>query len=111
MAEAVMDNTDTVCERYAGKANVRLEVREAPPTAEGDVAPALFVETDAMGFEFLGNLLLAFARSDEDCQLYIGPNTAGSMLFQRGCRLDVLLHRLPCKHPETPIKKEWRRLL
>lgn len=104
-------STDAVCERYAGKATIRLEVRESPPRDDVDAIPAFFVETDATGFEFLGNLLLAFARSREGCQRHVGPNTAGSAYFQHGCRLDVLLHRLPCEHPETPLDKDWKRLL
>jgi hypothetical protein len=34
----------------------RFNIRESP---RGDAVPALFVETEATGFEFLGNLLLA----------------------------------------------------
>jgi hypothetical protein len=104
-------STDAVCERYAGKAKIRLEIRESPPTDDGDATPALFVEADATGFEFLGNLLIAFARSKEGCHRHVGPNTAGSAHFQHGCRLDVLLHRLPCEHPETALVKEWKRLV
>jgi hypothetical protein len=37
----------------------RFKIRESPPTDDGDAIPALFVETEATGFEFLGDLLLA----------------------------------------------------
>lgn len=104
------ESTDAVCERYAGKAKIRLEIGEGPPTDDGDAAKALLLEADATGFEFLGNLLLAFARSKEGCQRYLGPNTAGSAHFQHGCRLNLLLHRLPCEHAETPLDRVWRRV-
>src|SRR6202023_1508799 len=98
-----MRSTDDVCGCYAGEPKIRLEVRELPPTGEIDCTPVVLIETDATGFEFLGNLFLAFARSSEGCHRQLGPDCAGSAYFRQGCRLGLLLHRLPCEHPETPI--------
>jgi hypothetical protein len=64
----------------------------------------LLVETDAAGFEFLGNLFLAFARSDEGCNRHLSPDSAGSAYFREGTVLGLLLHRLPCDHPEAPSR-------
>jgi hypothetical protein len=106
-----MRSTDEVCGFYDGKPKIRLEVRDLPPEDGVHSAPVLLVETDATGFEFLGNLFLAFARSDEGCHRHLSPDSAGSAYFREGSRLGLLLHRLPCEHPETPIENEGRRLL
>jgi hypothetical protein len=106
-----MRSTDEVCGYYAGKPKIRLEVREFPPTDEVTSVPVLLVETDSTGFEFLGNLFLAFARSSEGCHRHLAPDSAGSAYFREGCRLGLLLHRLPCEKAETPIENGGRRLL
>ncbi len=106
-----MRNTDEVCGFYDAKPKIRLEVRELPSEDDVPCAPVLLVETDATGFEFLGNLFLAFARSEEGCQRHLSPDSAGSAYFREGSRLGLLLHRLPCEHPETPIENSGRRLL
>ena len=90
--------TDEVCDRYDGKPKLKLEIRTFPPSDGVEYTPAVFIETDALGFEFLGSLFLAFAQSVEDCQRHLGPDVAGSAYFDRGCRLGLLLHRLPCQH-------------
>jgi hypothetical protein len=54
-----MRSTDEVCRFYDGEPKIRLELREFPPEDGVQCAPALLVETDATGFEFLGNLCLS----------------------------------------------------
>jgi hypothetical protein len=98
-----MQTTDEVCNHYDGKPKIRLEIRPFPPVDGVDNAPAVFVETDPMGFEFLGHLFLAFARSDEGCGRHLGPDVAGCAYFAPECRLGLLLHRLPCEHSKTPL--------
>jgi hypothetical protein len=98
-----VQTTDDVCEMYDGRPKLKLEVRTFPALDGVECLPAVFIEADALGFEFLGNLLLAFARSGEDCHRHLGPDVAGSVYFDRNSHLGLLLHRLPCMHPGTPI--------
>jgi len=108
-----MKSTDEVCAKYDGRPKIRLEVREMTAAAGDPGVPprSVFIETDSEGFEFLAELFFAFAGSGEGCHRNLGPNGPGSAYFKVGCTLGILLHRLPCEHPETPFDATTRRLI
>ena len=87
---------DHVCKKYAQK---KIKVTIRPLASDGDV---LLIEGEREGLEFLGNLLLAQAKS-EDCGLQLGLNGAGKTFFTRASTAGLYIHRL---HREpTPKSK------
>ena len=81
---------DEVCERYATQ-DIKLTCR----MLEDD---HILIEGSHEALEFLGNLLLAQARFDQDCGIELSPNGAGSALFDRNSEKGIYIHRLPCEH-------------
>lgn len=72
--------------------------------ADGDDAPypLILVQGDRSSLEFLGQVLIAVARDDEDCGFQFGPHHAGSTHFGRESQYGLYLHRLPCTHESAP---------
>jgi hypothetical protein len=56
----------------------------------------VLIEGANVGLEFLGNLLLALAGSNEH-SVQFSPNGAGSACFTRESTLGLYLHKLPCE--------------
>lgn len=79
--------TNDVFELYAKK-GVKITVRKL----EGRT---VLVEGDRTSLEFLGDLILTYAKSSEhDVQL--SPTGAGMARFTKQSTLGLYLHRLPC---------------
>jgi|HubBroStandDraft_6_1064221.scaffolds.fasta_scaffold21010_5 hypothetical protein len=55
----------------------------------------ILIEGDKAAFVFLSRLFAAHAQA-EDCGFDIGPKCAGNAFFNRGSKLGLYLHRLPC---------------
>jgi hypothetical protein len=63
----------------------------------------ILIEGDKAAFVFLSRLFAAHAQA-EDCGFDIGPKCAGNAFFNRGSKLGLYLHRLPC------VEKKSRHL-
>lgn len=83
---------DEVSERFASR-KVKLVVQEL----DGDPGRIL-IETDRAGFEFLGQLFLAHARTRLDCDFSLGPIGPGAAWFSAPSTRGFYLHRLPCTY-------------
>jgi hypothetical protein len=87
MRDRTKATTNDIFEEYAKK-GARLTVRKLD---KGTV----LVEGDRTALEFLGNLLIAYARSNEHA-VQVSPNGAGMNRFSEESTLGFYLHRLPC---------------
>lgn len=67
----------------------------------------ILVEGDRVGFEFLGELLLAYARSNEHA-VQFGPNGAGRARFGKDSTLGFYFHRLPCTEKDGKLSRPRR---
>jgi hypothetical protein len=83
---------DEVCDSYADR-KVKVTSR-----AMGNL---VLLEGDRQALEFLGNLLLAQANDERNCNKSIEPNGAGSAFFSETSNLGIYIHRLPCEHEKA----------
>jgi len=82
---------DSLCASF-GERPDKLTLRAAE---DGTV----LVEGSASALEFLGNLLIAQARS-QDCGFQLSPSGAGGALFSPSSDLGIYIHRIPCAHTQ-----------
>jgi len=68
----------------------------------------VLIEGDSAALEFLGNLLLALAGSNEH-SVQLSPNGAGSARFTRESTLGLYLHKLPCEEGSHAQSKRLMR--
>lgn len=96
-----MKNTspNDVFEVYAAK-KARLSVQKLDKDT-------ILLEGDRTALEFLGNLLLAYARSDEH-GVQFSPKGAGSARFTKQSTLGFYLHRLPCTEGDGKLARQKR---
>ena len=80
-------STSHVFELYARK-DPKLTLRKLDKTT-------VLVEGDSTALEFLGELLLACARSDEH-SIQMSPNGAGKNRFTKESTLGIYVHKVPC---------------
>ena len=95
MSATKIISTNEVFALYAKKA-AKLTVRKL------DRATVL-VEGDRTALEFLGNLLVACARSDEH-SVQLSPGGAGMNRFSKQSTLGLYVHKLPCTQERQPGK-------
>jgi hypothetical protein len=81
-------NPDRVC--AAGAGTIKFTIK----TLQEDTSYVL-IEGDKAAFVFLSRLFAAHVQA-EDCGFNMGPKRAGNAFFNRGSKLSLYLHRLPC---------------
>jgi len=86
-------STNDILELYETK-GAKLTVRKLDKAT-------LLIEGDSTAFEFLGELLIAHARSNEH-SLQISPRGAGSNRFGEKSTLGFYFHKLPCSEERPP---------
>ena len=79
---------DRVCSEAR---NIKLTVKPLPEDAS-----YVLIEGDKAAFQFLSGLFAAHAEFDKDCGFQVAPNGPGSVLFKKGSKFGLYLHRLPC---------------
>jgi len=67
----------------------------------------ILLEGDRTALEFLGELLLVYARSDEH-GVQFSPKGAGNARFTKQSTLGFYLHRLPCTEGDGKLAREKR---
>ncbi len=80
-------STNHVFESYASQ-DPKLTLRKLDKTT-------ILLEGDSTVLEFLGELLLACARSDEH-SIQMSPNGTGKNRFTKESTLGMYIHKLPC---------------
>jgi hypothetical protein len=102
-AARLMKNTSTndVFVLYAKK-KARLTVQKLDKDT-------ILLEGDRTALEFLGELLLAYARSG-DHGVQFSPKGAGSARFTKQSTLGFYLHRLPCTEGDGKLAQQRARL-
>jgi hypothetical protein len=103
--------SDAVCAAYADRAKITIQVRKFSTQDTTQEPPFVFIEADATGFEFLGQLLLSFAHSNEGCHRHLAANGPGSAFFANGNQLGIMLHRQPSEHTSMPITETSEQIL
>lgn len=68
----------------------------------------VLIEGDTKSLEFLGRILLTQAQEPSDCSFRIHPGNPGSVYFDEGSPLGLLIHRLPCEHGRRIAGEEAR---
>jgi hypothetical protein len=86
MSSPKKSSTNEIFERYAVK-DVKLTVRKLDKTTT-------LIEGDSTALEFLGELLLACAHSNEH-SIQLSPYGAGNARFTKQSTLGPYIHRLP----------------
>jgi len=94
-----MVSTNKVFERYE-RTDTKLTVRKLNRST-------VLIEGNREGLEFLGNLLLTYARSNEH-SVQIPPSGAGMKRFTNDSNLGFYLHRLPCSSAKDHDRPESR---
>jgi hypothetical protein len=89
-------STSHVFELYAKK-DAKLTLRKLDKTT-------ILVEGDSTALEFLGELLLACARSDEH-SIQMSPNGAGKNRFTKESTLGFYVHRVPCTEGKSSRRR------
>jgi hypothetical protein len=93
-------STNDVLEAYSDL-NTKITIRRLDRNT-------VLLEGDRSALEFLGNLLGAYARSEEhDVQL--SPQGAGSARFTQQSDLGLYIHRLPCPDQNSGVHKRKTR--
>jgi hypothetical protein len=64
----------------------------------------VLIEGDPVGLEFLGNLFLALARSNER-SVQFSPQGAGKNRFTKKSTTGFYLHKAPCEEPKLKKKR------
>jgi hypothetical protein len=80
---------DGVCEKYAEDQIIKLTCR----TTNNKM---ILIEGSREALEFLGNLLIAQANFEKDCNFSIEPEGAGNTFFTEKSNVGLFIHRLPC---------------
>ena len=87
---------DAVCAAYAEKKRKKKLTVQTYKEEETE-ADMILIEGEADALEFLGNVFLAQAKYQEECNFYFGPRTAGSGFFTKNSTHGIYIHRLPCR--------------
>ncbi len=77
---------DDICREYSANKKITIQIEE----------DMIIIEGEAEALEFVGHLILAQARFDDDCSFFIGPKTAGRIFFTSQSSHGIYIHRLPC---------------
>ena len=66
------------------------------------------LEGSSESLRFLGELLVAQAKSTGDCGFRLSPGGAGSAHFAAGATHGIYIHRLPCEEHKQRLKRPKR---
>ena len=89
-------STDDVFQTYARK--------KAKLTVQKLGRDTILIEGDRIGLEFLGELLLVYARSSEH-GVQFSPKGAGMARFTKQSTLGFYLHKLPCTEGDGKLAR------
>lgn len=96
MSAKIPSSVDAVFESYARK-KTKLAVQKLDQDT-------ILIEGDRTALEFLGELLITYARSSEHA-VQFSPKGAGLARFTKESTLGFYLHRLPCTEGDGKLAR------